>query len=158
VAAIQGGVYGGATDLALACDFRLGTPASEWRVPAARLGLHYYLGGLERYVARLGLQTAKRVMLTAETFDAPAMLAAGMLDRVVPAAELADEVDAFCTQLAGLAPLALLAMKKNLNHLARGTLDAAEAAADIACAGASEDLREGSRAWAEKRAPVFQGR
>ncbi len=158
VAAIQGGVHGGATDLALACDFRLGTPASEWRVPAARLGLHYYLGGLERYVARLGLQTAKRVMLTAETFDAPAMLAAGMLDRVVPAAELADEVDAFCTQLAGLAPLALLAMKKNLNRLARGTLDAAEAAADIACAGASEDLREGSRAWAEKRAPVFQGR
>jgi len=158
VAAIQGGIYGGATDLALACDFRLGTPASEWRVPAARLGLHYYLGGLERYVARLGLQAAKRVMLTAETFDAPAMLAAGMLDRVVPAAELAYEVEAFCTQLAGLAPLALLAMKKNLNRLARGTLDAAEAAADIARAAASEDLKEGALAWAEKRPPVFQGR
>ncbi|BDI06465.1 enoyl-CoA hydratase/isomerase family protein [Sphaerotilus microaerophilus] len=158
VAAIQGGIYGGATDLALACDFRLGTPASEWRVPAARLGLHYYLGGLERYVARLGLQAAKRVMLTAETFDAPAMLATGMLDRVVPAAELAYEVEAFCTQLAGLAPLALLAMKKNLNRLARGTLDVAEAAADIARAAASEDLKEGARAWAEKRPPVFQGR
>jgi enoyl-CoA hydratase/carnithine racemase len=86
------------------------------------------------------------------------MLACGMLDQVVEPAGLEDAVATFCAQLGGLAPLALLAMKKNLNRLARGTLDAAEAAADIARASASEDLREGSRAWAEKRAPVFQGR
>ena len=161
VAAIQGGIYGGATDLALACDFRLGTPASEWRVPAARLGLHYYRGGLARYVSRLGLQTARRVMLAAETFDAPAMLAAGMLDRVVPTAELADEVASFCANLAGLAPLALLGMKGSLNRLAAGPLDAAAEAgiaAAIARAAASEDLQEGAAAWAAKRAPVFRGR
>lgn len=161
VAVLQGGVYGGATDLALACDFRLGTPASEWRVPAARLGLHYYRGGLARYVSRLGLQTARRVMLAAETFDAPAMLAAGMLDRVLPAAELADEAASFCANLAGLAPLALLGMKRSLNRLAAGPLDAAakaEIAAAIARAAASEDLQEGAAAWAAKRAPVFRGR
>jgi enoyl-CoA hydratase len=161
VAALQGGVYGGATDLALACDFRLGTPASEWRVPAARLGLHYYRGGLARYVSRLGLQTARRVMLAAETFDAPAMLAAGMLDRVLPTDELADEVATFCAHLAGLAPLALLGMKRSLNRLAAGPLDAAaeaEIAAAIARAAASEDLQEGAAAWAAKRAPVFRGR
>lgn len=161
VAVLQGGVYGGATDLALACDFRLGTPASEWRVPAARLGLHYYRGGLARYVSRLGLQTTRRVMLAAETFDAAAMRGAGMLDRIVPAAELAHEVEAFCAQLAGMAPLALLGMKRSLNRLAAGPLDAAaeaEIAAAIARAAASEDLQEGAAAWAAKRAPVFQGR
>lgn len=165
VAALQGGVYGGATDLALACDFRLGTPASEWRVPAARLGLHYYRGGLARYVSRLGVQTARRVMLAAETFDAPAMLASGMLDRVLPADAFAQEVEAFCAQLAGMAPLALLGMKRSLNRLARCAVEgglnaAAEAgiAADIRRAAASEDLREGTAAWAGKRAPVFQGR
>lgn len=161
VAAIQGGVYGGATDLALACDFRLGTPASEWRVPAARLGLHYYRGGLARYVSRLGVQTARRVMLAAQTFDASAMLGAGMLDRIVPGDALADEVEAFCRQLADLAPLALLGMKRSLNRLAAGPLDAgaeAEIAAAIGRAATSEDLQEGAAAWAAKRAPVFRGR
>jgi enoyl-CoA hydratase/carnithine racemase len=161
IAAIQGGIYGGATDLALACDFRLGTPATEWRVPAARLGLHYYRGGLERYVRRLGLQTAKRVMLAAETFDAHTLLQLGMLDRVVPAEELPAAVAALSANLGAMAPLALLPMKRNLNRLARGPLDAAAEAAiaaDIARAGASEDLKEGALAWAEKRAPVFQGR
>src|SRR5690606_31842651 len=66
LARLQGGVYGGATDLALACDFRLGTPAVDMFMPAARLGLHFYQRGLERYVNRLGLDTAKRLFLTAE--------------------------------------------------------------------------------------------
>ena len=57
VAAIHGGVYGGATDMALACDFRVGSTAAEMFMPAARLGLHFYAGGLERYVSRLGLDT-----------------------------------------------------------------------------------------------------
>ena len=52
VAVIHGGVYGGATDMALACDFRVGTTATEMFMPAARLGLHFYQGGLERYETR----------------------------------------------------------------------------------------------------------
>ena len=158
VAALQGGVYGGATDLALACDFRIGTPAAEWRVPAARLGLHYYYGGLERYVRRLGLQVAKRVMLSAETFGAAAMLEAGMLDHLVQSDELYRSVDSYCEQLASMAPLALLAMKRNLNRLALGTDDVGDIASDIAKAAASDDLKEGVRAWAEKRPPIFGGR
>jgi enoyl-CoA hydratase len=159
IAAIQGGVYGGATDLALACDFRLGTPASEMFVPAARLGLHFYGGGLQRCVSRLGLQTAKRVMLGAETFDAQAMLACGFLDRLVPSVDaLMPAVDGLSASLADMAPLALLGMKKHLNRIAAGTLDAAELARDIAAADASDDLREGTLAWREKRVPVFRGR
>lgn len=159
VAAIQGGVYGGATDLALACDFRIGTPACEMFVPAARLGLIFYRGGLERYVSRLGLQTAKRVMLGAEQFDAEAMRACGFLDRLVPSVDaLAPAVEAFSITLADMAPLALLGMKKHLNRIAAGTLDIGELERDIARADASDDLREGALAWQEKRKPVFRGR
>lgn len=159
IAAIQGGVFGGACDLALACDFRLGTPACEMFVPAARLGLHYYRSGLERFVDRLGLSAAKRVMLAAEKFDARGMREIGMLDRIVdPADRLMAEVDALGADLAGMAPLALLPMKKHLNRIAHGRLDAQEIARDIAAAEVSQDLREGSLAWREKRPPRFEGR
>jgi enoyl-CoA hydratase/carnithine racemase len=158
IAAIQGGVYGGATDLALACDFRLGTPACEMFVPAARLGLLFYRGGLERCVSRLGLQTAKRVMLAAEKFDAEEMLAIGFLDRLLPTVgALMPACDEFSATLAGMAPLALLGMKKHLNGIAGGTLDVAGFARDVAAADASSDLREGTLAWREKRRPVFRG-
>lgn len=158
IAAIQGGVYGGACDFALACDFRLGTTACEMFVPAARLGLHFYRSGLERFVTRLGLAAAKRVMLAAETFDAAGMREIGMLDRVVAPEQLAAEVEAFSARLAGMAPLALLPMKRHLNAIARGRLDAEAIARDIAAADASEDLREGGLAWKEKRVPRFTGR
>jgi len=66
IAAINGGVYGGGTDLSLACDFRLGSTAANMFMPAAKLGLHFYPGGMVRYVTRLGLNQAKRLFLTAE--------------------------------------------------------------------------------------------
>src|SRR5438105_4701961 len=159
IAAIQGGVYGGATDLALACDFRIGTPASELSVPAAKLGLLFYRGGLERWVSRLGLGTAKRVLLTADRLDADAMLACGYLDRLAPSVEaLQPLLDELATTLAGMAPLALLGMKKHLNRIAAGTLIEGELARDIAEADASADLREGAPARQQKREPILNGR
>ena len=158
LAALQGGAYGGAVDLALACDFRIGTPLVEAMVPAAKLGLHFYRSGLERMVTRLGLGPAKRLLLAAEKLDAGALLNIGWLDRIVAPEALAPELDAFARQLAAFAPLALLPMKRHLNSIARGRLDAQALEADIARALASEDLREGGLAWAEKRAPVFRGR
>jgi enoyl-CoA hydratase/carnithine racemase len=159
IAAIQGGVYGGATDLALACDFRIGTPASELSVPAAKLGLLFYRGGLERYVARLGLASAKRVLLTADKLDADAMLSCGYLDRLALSVEaLQPLLDELTTALAGMAPLALLGMKKHLNRIAAGALIEDELARDIAEADTSADLREGALAWQQKRDPVFHGR
>lgn len=159
VAALQGGVYGGATDLVLACDFRLAVADSELRVPAARLGLHYYRGGLERYVALLGGSVTRRVMLLAEKFDGQAMLAAGMVDRLLPDVHaLARELESMTADLAAMAPLALLPMKRNIGAIARGRPDPDAIAHDIARAQASEDLREGTRAWQERRRPRFEGR
>jgi len=158
VAAIQGGVYGGATDLALACDFRLGVPSCEMFVPAARLGLHFYRGGLERYVNRLGVGVAKRVLLACETLDARAMRDCGFLDQLLPdRAALQAAAEELCTRLAGYAPLALAAMKQHLNAIASGRLDVDQLRSDIAVSNASQDLAEGVRAWQEKRAPQFRG-
>jgi len=157
VAEIHGGVYGGATDLALACDFRLGARSTEMFVPAARLGLHFYRGGLERYVSRLGLGLAKRVLLAGETLHSQQMLDCGFLDQLHDTPEaLAGAADALADQLLAMAPLALLGMKRHLNAIARGTLDAAALQADIARSVASQDLAEGVRAWTEKRKPAFK--
>ncbi|MBB4845531.1 enoyl-CoA hydratase/carnithine racemase [Paucibacter oligotrophus] len=159
VAAIQGGVYGGATDLALACDFRLGLARSEMFVPAARFGLHFYRGGLQRYVSRLGLQQAKRVLLAGETLRGPEMLACGFLDRLLEEpADLEAATQQMLDQLLAMAPLALLGMKKHLNAIARGALDLQDLQADIAQANASADLAEGVAAWRERRTPRFMGR
>ena len=154
---LQGGVYGGATDLALACDFRLGSTATEMFMPAARLGLHFYRRGLERYVTRLGLDQAKRLFLTAEKIDAREMRKIGFLTQLVEPDALQPAADRLAATLGAMAPLAVTGMKKHLNRIARGTLDAAELQRDIDRAAASRDLEEGRAAWAEKRAPQFTG-
>ncbi|MFP4906478.1 enoyl-CoA hydratase/isomerase family protein, partial [Paraburkholderia sp. BR14261] len=120
IAAINGGVYGGATDLALACDFRVGVESSQMFVPAARLGLLFYRGGLRRYVSRLGLNVAKKLLLCATTLDAGQMRACGFLDTVVARAMLFDEVERLSGELAAMAPLAVLGMMKHLTRIARG--------------------------------------
>ena len=92
LAAIHGGVYGGATDLALCCDLRIGVSSSRMFMPAAKFGLHYYPGGMRRYVERLGLTASTRLFLTAA------------IDRTV-------------ADLVATEPLALAAMKRSLAEL-----------------------------------------
>ncbi|MEO6744921.1 MAG: enoyl-CoA hydratase/isomerase family protein [Caldimonas sp.] len=158
IAVLHGGVYGGATDLALACDFRVGAHGIDMFMPAARLGLHYYQSGLERYVTRLGLDNAKRLFLTAQKIDAAAMKAIGYLTHLVDPEALEAEVRSLSGACASMAPIPLIGMKRHLNRIARGTLDASALRADIERAYRSDDLREGQAAWAEKRAPRFVGR
>ena len=157
VARLNGSVYGGATDLALACDFRVGIHGMELRMPAARLGLHYYPNGLRRSITRLGLNAAKRLFLLAEAVPAEDLLAMGYLDRCVPADTLDDAVRELTHALAAGAPLAVRGMKASLNDIANGHDEpTALRSREARCAG-SEDLREGMRALAERRAPRFGG-
>jgi enoyl-CoA hydratase len=152
---INGGVYGGSTDLALACDFRIGVDACEMFMPAARLGLHYYKSGIGRYVSRLGLDNAKKLFLTAEKIGAAEMLRIGYLTAMVPAEALDEEVDRLAAVLAGNAPVAMRGMKRTINEFARGRLD--EAAADHRHRDSmrSAEIKEGIKAFAEKRPPKF---
>jgi enoyl-CoA hydratase len=158
IARLNGSVFGGATDLTLACDFRIGVQSMELRMPAARLGLHYYASGLQRYVSRLGLAAAKRLFLRAETVAADELLRIGYLDTLVPNERLDAEVDTLAAALAGNAPLAVRGMKQSLNEIARGDFDPARLREREAACAASADLREGLAAFAAKREPQFTGR
>ena len=155
---LNGGVYGGSTDLALCCDFRIGVDSMEMFMPAARLGIHYYPSGMLRYASRLGLNNAKRLFLTAEKLQAPELLAIGYITQMVPAEGLDAAVDALATRIAAMAPLAVQGLKRGLNEIARGEVDAAGCAARAKASQQSEDVKEGLAAFREKRDPVFQGR
>jgi enoyl-CoA hydratase len=157
IAALQGSVYGGATDLALACDFRIGVEGMRMLMPAARLGIIYYPAGIERYVSRLGVAAAKRLFLTAEPIEAEEMRRIGYLDEIVPVDELQARVDALAATLAANAPLALAGLKRAINETAAGRLDRDALAKARACSSASEDHAEALKAWSEKRKPVFRG-
>jgi enoyl-CoA hydratase len=152
---LNGGVYGGSTDLALACDFRIGVDSCEMFMPAARLGLHYYKSGIRRYVSRLGADNAKKLFLTAQKIDAREMLRIGYLTAMAPAETFDAEVDRLATILAGNAPAAMRGMKRAINEFARGKLD--EDAADQRARDSmrSDEIKEGIKAFAEKRAPKF---
>ncbi len=158
IAAIQGGVYGGGTDLSLACDFRIGTTEANMFMPATRLGLHFYPGGLQRYVTRLGLDVAKRLFLTAQRLDAAEMLRIGFLTEQVAPDALTARLDALTEQLVQMAPIPLLGVKQHLNRIAQGELQRETIEAEVRRSEASQDMAEGAAAWKEKRAPVFTGR
>jgi enoyl-CoA hydratase len=152
---LNGGVYGGSTDLALACDFRIGVDTAEMFMPAARLGLHYYKSGIRRYVSRLGTDNAKKLFLTAQKILAPEMLRIGYLTAMVPPEALDEEVDRLAAILAGNAPVAMRGMKRTINEIARGKLDepAADQRARDSMRGA--EIKEGVKAFTEKRPPKF---
>ena len=156
ICAINGGVFGGATDLALACDFRLGVHETRMFMPAARFGLHYYESGLRRYLTRLGLNAAKRLFLLAEEIDAQELLAIGYLTRVVSAETLQDEALSLARRASGMAPLASAGMKSALNTMAAGTYDRDHAQRIYLACMSSADLREGLLAVREKRLPRFE--
>ena len=152
---LNGGVYGGSTDLALACDFRIGVDSCEMFMPAARLGLHYYKSGIKRYVSRLGADNARKLFLTAEKIGAAEMLRIGYLTAMVPVEALdRGSRQAGCV-LAGNAPVAMRGMKRAINEFAHGRLDeeAADRRARDSMRGA--EIKEGIRAFSEKRPPKF---
>ena len=158
IAALNGGVYGGSTDLALACDFRIGVPDMKMFMPASRLGIVYYPSGLRRYVTRLGLAAAKRLFLTAQPLATDELLRIGYLDEVATPDTLMARVDELCGQIGANAPLSVAGHKRALNEVAAGRLDLTALAEVRRACGASEDHKEALAAWAAKRTPVFNGR
>ena len=154
---LNGGVYGGSTDLALACDFRIGVDTCEMFMPAARLGLHYYAGGIRRYVSRLGVDNAKKLFLTAQRIEATEMLRIGYLTALAPAEALDEEVDALAAILAANAPVAMRGMKRAINEFARGELDADAVERRYRDSMQGSEIKEGMAAFKEKRPPNFAG-
>ncbi|MFQ5784869.1 MAG: enoyl-CoA hydratase/isomerase family protein [Alphaproteobacteria bacterium] len=155
ICALNGGVFGAAVDLALACDFRIGVEGMRLFVPAARLGVIYNESGLRRFLARLGPGPARRLLLAAEELDSDALLAIGFLDHRVAPEDLSRRTAALAGRLAALAPRAVQGMKRALVGIERGDLDHDWLAREILACFASDDLEEGLAAFADKRKPHF---
>ena len=121
--ALNGSVYGGACDLALACDFRIGVLGSRMYVPAARFGLHYYPGGIRRYVARLGPSVAKRILLTGMPMTDEEMLRTGFIQELVAPERLASRVADYVLALTQAEAGVVASMKRQIDALAAGDRD-----------------------------------
>lgn len=157
IARLHGPVYGGSTDMALSCDFRIGVKGMRMFMPAARLGLHYYPHGIRRWVSRLGLGAAKKLFLTSRPIPGEEMLRIGYLDAMVDAEHLDAEVKSWIDDLLAQAPIPLTSMKATLNEVARHQYDEASAQAAYAASLKTRDIGEALAAFAEKRAPNFNG-
>ncbi len=158
ICALNGSVYGGATDVVLACDLRVGLQGIEWRMPATALGLHYYPSGLQRYISRFGVSAAKRAFLTARPFNWQQLERLGLFEAFVGADEWASTLHTLTQDILALAPLAAQETKKSLNDIAAGLMDWPTLRAREELTSTSADFAEGRAAFAERRKPVFTGR
>jgi enoyl-CoA hydratase len=158
IAMIEGACVGGGIELALACDLRFAAEGSTFAIPAARLGLGYV--EVEPLVSAIGGSRAAEMLFTGRSFDVVELAGSGLVNRVVPASELAELVRETAAAIARNAPLALAASKLALRTLAGGRTarDNPDIRAAVAACYASEDFAEGRRAFMEKRAPRFTGR
>ena len=158
VCALNGSVYGGATDMVLACDLRIALNGIEWRMPAAALGLHYYPSGLQRYVSHFGMAAAKRAFLTARVFDQARLQALGLFESWHDPHEWDHALQSLLDDVLALAPLALQSTKQSLNEIAAGQFDEPRLRHREIASTQSADFAEGLAAFAQKRQPVFSGK
>jgi enoyl-CoA hydratase/carnithine racemase len=160
VAIIRGWCLGGGMGLAVSCDLRICSDDSRFGIPAAKLSIGYSADGLRRLVDIAGYAAAREIIYTARQYTAAEMLRMGLVNRVLPTAELADFAREYVEGIAAGAPLTLAAAKATLAELARDEHDRdwTRAEALIAQCGTSADHAEGTRAFMEKRRPIFTGR
>jgi len=158
VCALNGSVYGGATDLVLACDFTVAQEGCHWRMPACALGLHYYPSGLRRYVSRFGLNASKRAFLLGQSQSFEDLAKLDLFEALVPTADFETVVQTLTDTLKTMSPLALQATKKSLNEIAAGLYCEPVLKERSRRSVHSDDFAEGRAAFAQRRSPQFTGR
>jgi enoyl-CoA hydratase len=160
VAMIHGACIGGGLLLALLADLRVAADDATFAIPAARLGVGYPYEGVRRLVEVCGPAGAAEILLCGERFGAQDAQRLGLVNRVVPKAELEAAVRELAEGVAAGAPLTLRAAKAAIQAVLEGSRPDRVAACEelIAACWQSEDFAEGRRALAERRPPRFVGR
>ena len=160
VAMVFGFCMGGAMAIAMACDLRFAAGGSRFGIPAARLSIIYGLDAVHQLVDLVGPAYAKDILYSARTVDAEEALRIGFIQRLLPAAELEGYTYEYLKTVAANAPLSVRGTKAQVRAIFEGLSDAHRA--ELRQMGMetfeSEDYREGTRAFLEKRPPRFQGR
>jgi enoyl-CoA hydratase/carnithine racemase len=162
LAALPGHTIGGGLELALACDMRVAKQDIKLGMPPAKLGLVYSHTGLRRFIDAIGTTRTRELFLLGRYIDAPTALAWGLVNRLASNEDLEALTLELATELAGNAPLSQLGNKHVIAALLRfeGEVptDVEEELIELRRASfASKDMREGMRAFAEKRAPDWRG-
>ncbi len=163
VAFLNGAAFGGALELAVTCDLRVARAGVKLAMTPAKLGVVYPEGGLRRFADLVGSARTRELFFVGRPIDADTALAWGLVNRVSPAATAEADALALAGEIAENAPLAVRGMKRIL-RLLEGTHERGlsaperEEISDLRRrAFESADLREGRRAWEERRAPRFRG-
>ncbi len=159
IAMIRGYCIGGGLGLAVCCDLRICSEHSRFAVPAAKLGLGYSYAGLRRLVALVGPAFAREIFFTARQFGTEEARAMGLVNRVVPDAELETYVKEYADTIASNAPLTVKAVKYIVGEVMKdeSKRNLARCAEMVEQCFASRDFIEGRRAFMEKRKPAFTG-
>src|ERR1700733_10543865 len=158
IAMIHGYCIGGAVGIAVSCDLRIAADNAKFGIPAVRLGLGYGHKGVKKLMDLVGPSFTKEIFFTARHFTAAEAQMMGLVNRVLPVAELEPYVRGYCATIADNAPMTINALKRTVGELVKGA-DADLALSDrlVKACFASEDFIEGRRAFMEKRRPLFRG-
>jgi enoyl-CoA hydratase/carnithine racemase len=159
IAMIQGFCVGGGVGVAMKADIRIASEDSQFGIPAARLGIAYSLEGLHDLLALVGPARAKEMLFTGRRYSAAEALAFGLVNKVVPPAQLEEAVAEYTGEIKANAPLTIAASKVIVNEAIKDLPERNHALVSEvykACFDSS-DFAEGRRAFMEKRKPVFRG-